>query len=160
MSWCYNIPIWIRLSGLWNPALVLLEVPRWFCNWKWGPATHCSKAIKEGRLVGRKVCFISVLPATGGGGEIRLVSKGWLPSTDNQGVRTFISRGRGYRQRQHTQLWQSSWNWSCGGLISIFLIVLSTINLQFQGRFVPISLRPVLRIVAAYVMATVWSSCS
>ena len=37
---------------------------------------------------------------------------------------------------------------------------LSSVNLQFEGRFVPVSLRPVLRIVAAYVMATVWSSCS
>ena len=43
------------------------------------------------------------------------------------------------------------------------LIVLSTVNLQLQGQFVPISLRPVLGIVqdgAAYFMATVWSSCS
>ena len=41
------------------------------------------------------------------------------------------------------------------------MIVLGTVNLQFQGRFVPISLRPVLRIAAAYVPATAWSSrCS
>ena len=33
-------------------------------------------------------------------------------------------------------------------------------NLQFQDQFVPISLRPIPGIVAAYVMATVWSSCS
>ena len=39
-------------------------------------------------------------------------------------------------------------------------IVLSTVSLQLQGRFVPISLRPILGIVAAYVMATVWSPCS
>ena len=50
---------------------------------------------------------------------------------------------------------QSSWNWSCGGLISVILIVLSAINLQFQDWFVPISLSPVLKIVAAYVMAIV-----
>ena len=40
------------------------------------------------------------------------------------------------------------------------LIVLSTVNLQFQGWFVSISLRPVLGIVqdgAAYVMPIVWS---
>ena len=42
-----------------------------------------------------------------------------------------------------------------GGLTSVVLIVLSTVSLQFQGWFVPISLRPVLGIVAAYVMATV-----
>ena len=33
-------------------------------------------------------------------------------------------------------------------------------NLQLQGPFVPISLRPVLGIVAASVVGTVWSSCS
>ena len=37
---------------------------------------------------------------------------------------------------------------------------LSTVDLQFQGQFVPISLRPFLGNVASYVMATVWSSCS
>ena len=47
-----------------------------------------------------------------------------------------------------------------GGLTSIILIVLGTVNLQFQGPFVSISLRPVLRIVAVYVMSIVWSSCS
>ena len=35
-----------------------------------------------------------------------------------------------------------------GGLISIILIALSVVNLQFQGQFIPISLRPILRIVA------------
>ena len=47
-----------------------------------------------------------------------------------------------------------------GGLTSVILIVLSTVSLQFQGLLVPISVRPVLGIVAAYVMATAWSSCS
>ena len=37
---------------------------------------------------------------------------------------------------------------------------LSTVHLQFQGWLLPISVRPILRIVAAYVMAIVWSSCS
>ena len=45
------------------------------------------------------------------------------------------------------------------GLTSIILVVLGTINLQFQGPFVPISLCPTLRIVAARVLGTVWSSC-
>ena len=47
-----------------------------------------------------------------------------------------------------------------GGLTSVILIVLSTVNLQFQGRFVSISLRPILGTVAACVTATAWSSCS
>ena len=46
------------------------------------------------------------------------------------------------------------------GLIGAILIVLSTVNLQFQGWFVPISLRPLLRIVAPYIMATICSSYS
>ena len=46
------------------------------------------------------------------------------------------------------------------GLISVILIVLSMVDLQFQGWFVPISLRPTFTILAAYVMATVWLSCS
>ena len=41
------------------------------------------------------------------------------------------------------------------GLTSVILIVLGTVNLQFQGPFVPISLWPVLRIVAAHVLGTV-----
>jgi len=46
------------------------------------------------------------------------------------------------------------------GLTSVILGVLGTVNHQFQALFVPISLRPVLGMVAAYVMATAWSSCS
>ena len=48
----------------------------------------------------------------------------------------------------------SQWSDQC------HLDCLSTVNFLFQGQLVPISLRPVPRIVAAYVMATVWSSCS
>ena len=44
------------------------------------------------------------------------------------------------------------------GLISIILIVLGTVNLQFQTPFVHISLRAILEIVAAHVLGTVWSS--
>ena len=40
------------------------------------------------------------------------------------------------------------------------MVVLGTVNLQFQGYFVSISLRPVLRIVAAYVVPIVRSSSS
>ena len=37
--------------------------------------------------------------------------------------------------RAASQLWKSSWNQECGGLISIILIVLNTVNLQLQGLF-------------------------
>ena len=42
-----------------------------------------------------------------------------------------------------------------GGLTSVILIVLGTINLHFQGP-----LFPILGFVAAYVLCTVFSSCS
>lgn len=45
-----------------------------------------------------------------------------------------------------------------GGLTSVISIVLGTVSLQFQ--FVPSFLRLVLRIAAAYVVATFWSPCS
>ena len=45
-------------------------------------------------------------------------------------------------------------------LVSVILIILGTVSLQFHGRFVSISLKPVLRIVAAYVIVTAWSSCN
>ena len=47
-----------------------------------------------------------------------------------------------------------------GGLTSVILVVLGTVNLQFQGPFVPISLRLIFTIVAASVVGAVWSSCS
>ena len=46
------------------------------------------------------------------------------------------------------------------GLTSVILIVLGTVSVQFQGPLVPISLKLVLRIVAAYVVATACSSCN
>lgn len=46
-----------------------------------------------------------------------------------------------------------------GGLASIILIALSTVNRQFQGWLVPVSLKPFLGIVAAYITAAVWPSC-
>ena len=44
-----------------------------------------------------------------------------------------------------------------GGLTSVILVVFGTVNLELQGLFVAISLRPV---VAARVVGTAWSSCS
>ena len=54
-------------------------------------------------------------------------------------------------QKHHSQLWQSL-RLVIHGLTS--LIALSIVNLQFQGQFVPIFLRPVLRTVAADVTAS------
>ena len=46
-----------------------------------------------------------------------------------------------------------------GGLTGIILVVLGTVNFQFQSPFVPLSLWSVLGIVAAHVLGTVWSPC-
>ena len=83
-----------------------------------------------------------------------------IPTTAKQGMRAFIdgwgsgeegrvsgNRERGYMQKQHSQLWQSSWKWSSDQ----HHLVLRSVNFQFQGQFVPISLWPVLWIVAARV---------
>ena len=66
--------------------------------------------------------------------------------------------------RLHTETAQSSltviFNLVISVLINVNLVVLGTVNFQFQGLFPPISLRPILGIVAAYVMGIIWSSCS
>ena len=41
-------------------------------------------------------------------------------------------------------------------LTSIILVVLGTVNLQFRGAFVPISLLSILGIVVVQVLGTVW----
>ena len=87
----------------------------------------------------------------------RPATGGWTP--DNQWARAFIDRGRGLHAETAQSALTVILKLVIGGLTTIILIVLSTASLQFQGQFVPISLRPFLRIVAAYIMATVWSSC-
>ena len=95
-----------------------------------------------------------------GKGKGRLLSKGRLPSTDNQWARAFIDGERGLHAETAQSALMVILKLVIGGLTSIISIVLSIVNLQFQGQFVPISMRPILRIVAASVMATVWTSCS
>ena len=62
----------------------------------------------------------------------------------------------------HAETAQSSLTPSSVGhqLISIILVVLGTVNLQFWGALVPISLGTFLGIVAVQALGTVWSSCS
>ena len=101
----------------------------------------------------RKVCF--TLDAGGGGGGRTPVLRLTPPPIDNQGARAFIDGGRGL----HAETAQSAptviLKLVIGDLTTVILMVLSTVNLQFQGWFVTISLKPALGIVAAYVMATV-----
>ena len=83
-----------------------------------------------------------------------------MPPTNNQGARAFIGEGRGLHAETARSALTVILKLVIGGLPSVILVVLSTVNIQFGGQFVPTSLRPVLGIVAAYVMATDWSSCS
>ena len=82
-----------------------------------------------------------------------------LPSLATSEARAFIDR-----RELHEETAQSAliviFRLVVGGLTSIILIVLGTVNLQFQDQFVSISLKPVLGILAAHDMGTVWSSCS
>ena len=57
-------------------------------------------------------------------------------------------------QKQHSQLLIVFLQLVISGLISVTLVVLSTVSLQFQGWFVLTSLKPILGIVAAYVMVS------
>ena len=91
-------------------------------------------------------------------GEGRLLPEGWFPATkpeDNS-----IYRWRELHVERRPSALTVNFRLVIGRLTSVILIVLGTVNLQFQGRFASISLRPFLGTVAAYVTATVWLSCS
>ena len=75
------------------------------------------------------------------------------------GHELFSTDGGGYMQKQQSAL-TVTFRLVTGGLTSVILVVLGTVNLQFQGPFVPISLRLIFTIVAASVVGAVWSSCS
>ena len=96
--------------------------------------------------------------ATGGWGWQTSVQR---PTPPQQAVRAFIDRVGG---RVHAETAQLSltiiFKLVISGLISTILIVLGTVNLHFQGPFVPIPLQSILRIVAAHVLGTIWSSHS
>ena len=97
----------------------------------------------------------------GGGGQ-----GGWTFA--QRPTSSLTSRGKSfYRQSGEglpTETAQSSltliFKLVTGGLTSMILFVLGRVNLQFQSPFFPISLSPILRIVAASPVGTAWSSCS
>ena len=78
------------------------------------------------------------------------LSKGRLPPhPDNQGTRAFIGGGRELRAETAQSVLTVTLKLVIGGLTTIILIVFRIVSLQFQGRFLPVSWRPVLGIVAA-----------
>ena len=114
----------------------------------------------------RKVCFILEASKQGGdrGRQARVQRS--LP-TDNQWAEAFKGEfqgctggGRGLHAETAQSALTAILKLVIGGLTRVILIVLSPVSLRFQGQLVPISLRPVLGIVAAYVLGTVWPFCS
>lgn len=102
-------------------------------------AACCLEANKEAKLVERKSCLILRLATWEEEWSIWRLS----PSLDNHWqeiiLQNFHRWREGvtcYKQKQHSQLWQSSWNWSCGGLISSHVDFLFKIELVFSSRLV------------------------
>ena len=108
----------------------------------------------------RKLCFILEAGNLGAGSYPKADSPSPATPSDEQWTRAFIDRGRGLHAETAQLALAVMLTLVIGGLISVILIVLSTVNLQFQDQFVSISLRPVLGTVAAHIMVTVWSSWS
>ena len=111
-----------------------------------GLAAHPSKAKKEARLAERKVCFI--LDAGNRRVWDRCLSKGWLPVPHSQSVGKSFYRWRGLHAETAQSALTVILKLVIGGLLSIILIVLSTVNLHFQGWSVSISLRLILGTLA------------
>ena len=99
-----------------------------------------SKSIKEARLVERKVGFLRDAGNKLGDAD-RVLSKGQLfpHPTDNQWARASIYERRGLHAETAQSALTVILKTVIRGQISIILIVLSTINLQFQGGFSPFS---------------------
>ena len=123
-----------------------------------GLAAHRSKASKQARLVERKVCYISSA-SNWWGRVVNICPKADSPH-DKQGVRASIDRVEGVTCRNSIVISNRHLQLVISGLTSIILVFLGTVNLQFRGALVPVSLQSVLGIVAAQVLGTVWSSCS
>ena len=83
-----------------------------------------------------KFALFQMSASATGEGEGRHLSKGWLPALATSGVRAFINR-RGL----HAEIAQLSLTvilkLAIDGLTSIILVVLGTVNLQFQDPFFP-----------------------
>ena len=132
-----------------------------------GLATHCSKANKQAGLNDVKESLLYFRRRQlGWGGWQTSVQRSSPPSAPyprigNQWTGAFIDRsGEGALCRNNTvssdSHLQIDHQWSGQHYVGY----LGTVILQFQGPLVPISLQSLLRIVAAHVLSTVWSSSS
>ena len=107
------------------------------CYPKWDPAAcHWEARTPEARLVERKVCFILEADNQGQGTDSCPEANSPLTSSRQTPLKVSFrgtqAEGGGSMQKQHRRLWQSS---SIGHYLpdSVTLIVLSTVNLQFQN---------------------------
>ena len=126
-------------------------------------AACCPKANKQASLVENKVCFISDVSNWGARRGVDVRPKTDLPHHQQAEGKSFYRRGAGVgglHAETSTAISDSHLPLLISGLSSITLVVLGTVNLQFRDPFVLISLRPILGIVAALIMGTVWSSSS
>ena len=76
----------------------------------------------------------------------------WILATwekDSRGQQLLHAEGGGLQAEIARSALTIILNLVISDLTSIILIVLRTVNLQFQSQFIPISLKPVLRIAAA-----------
>ena len=98
ISYCHLYQLYLGLIKCYFPLLSI-----WFialCSRKVGSGCW---PLKQARFVGRRICFISD-------------AGNWWERSDicpkpRQGARAITDR-RGYMQKQYSQLWWSSWNWS------------------------------------------------
>ena len=100
------------------------------------------------------------MPATVGGGWWTSIQRLAPPTPATSGTRAFTDTSRGGGLHAETALSSLTviFRLVISGLTSDMLVVLDTASLQFQHPFVPVSLWPVLGIVVAHVLGTVWSS--
>ena len=103
----------------------------------------------------RTVCSNSDAGNWSGEGWQKPVQRSTSPPLTVSGARAFIDRWRGLHAETAQSALTVIYKLVVGGLTSVILIVSGTVNLQSQGPSVPISLRPGLGIVVAYVLGTV-----
>ena len=107
-----------------------------------GPAAGHSKVNKQARLVERKVRFISDAGNWGSAREQTSVQR----QLATRGARDFIDWRRGLHVDPAQSALLVIFKFILDGLTSVISIVLGTVSLQFQGPFVPISLRSILEL--------------
>ena len=123
----------------------------------WDPATATQKPHKYPRLVERKVCFISGDSNRGGEGWWTSVQRPLYPWQARDESFYGQNWGGGATCRNSTVISNGHLQLVISGLPNVILFVLGTP--WNNGPFVPISLQSVLRIVAAHVLGSAWSSC-